>query len=158
MPPAAARAPAAVLAEVRPQQVAAIAPAALQAAIAADRDLAEFARFYAARSAEEVAKAGPGAPAQEDVRKRFADAASGVLVGALGEPDLVATVQAEFQFAGAPRRYPVELTLVPLTGRVLAEPPRSRSAVPGARLPAAGRPACAGSRPRAHAPVLPACG
>jgi superfamily II DNA or RNA helicase len=158
VPPAVARAPAAVLADFRPQQVAAIAPAALQAAIAADRDLAEFARFYAARSAEEVAKAGPGAPAQEDVRQRFAVAASGELVGARGVQHLVATVQAEFQFAGAPRRYPVELTLVPLTGRVLAEPPRSRCAVTGASVPETWLQACAVSQTRALAHELAACG
>ncbi|MBM3962414.1 MAG: DEAD/DEAH box helicase, partial [Planctomycetes bacterium] len=157
LPASAARAPAGVLAEFRPQQVAAIASAAVQAAVAADRDLAEFARFYAARSAEEVAKAGASPQAQDDVRQRFAVAASGELVGARGVQHLVARVRAEFQLAGAPRRYAVELTLVPLTGRVLAEPPRGRCAVTGASVPEAWLQACAVSQARALAHELAAC-
>ena len=135
--------------EFQPRLCAVIEPARVADAVAQDPDLAEFRRFYDARRAEEVAKAGASAMTQADVVQRFTVAPAAELVGARGVQHLVVDVQAEFQFAGATQRYAAPLTLVPLTGRVLAEPPRGRCDVAGIDVPVSWLEACAVSQRRA---------
>jgi superfamily II DNA or RNA helicase len=158
--PQAALAAAAAVAPVRefaPARAPAIAARALQQAIEQDRDIAEFRRFYEARSQEEVGKAGASVAAQHDVRTRFAVGFAGELVGASGVQHLVVDVQARFALDGAPGPLTAALTLAPLTDRVLAEPPRERCAVTGAMPPAAWLVPCAVTGRRALPSALRRC-
>jgi len=129
--------------EFQPRLHAVVDPNRIADAIAQDADFAEFRRFYDARRAEETAKAGASAPAQADVQQRFTVLPSAELVGARGAQHLVVDVRADVQFAGAPARYQATLTLVPLGGRVLAEPPRGRCVATGASVPTAWLQPCA---------------
>ena len=91
-----------------------------------DSDIREFIRFYEARKAEEVLRAGGSGAARDEVSRRFETSLSAELIGAMGSRYVTVEVYATFTDQDQRESFVASLHIVPLNGKVLSEPERSR--------------------------------
>ena len=91
-------------------------------AVESDSDVAEFIRFYDARKAEEIDKAARTGQQRQEVGKRFETALAADLVGATGHQYLTVDVRVKLKSPANGETYEADLTLVPLSGKILIEP------------------------------------
>ena len=98
----------------------------LAEAVETDSDIREFIRFYDARLAEEVERAGRTATQRDEVSRRYETSLAAELVGATGSRYATIELDAVFTDASGKTSFKVPIHIVPLTGRVLLEPERHR--------------------------------
>lgn len=98
----------------------------LERAVETDSDIREFIRFYDARRAEEVKRAGWSAAQRNEVSRRYETSLAAELVGATGSRYATIEVDAVFTDISGKTSFKAPIHIVPLTGKVLSEPERHR--------------------------------
>lgn len=95
-------------------------------AVESDSDIGEFTRFYDARLVEEVARAGRTVVQQNEVSRRYETSLAADVVGATGDRYVTIEVDAVFRDSSGKTSFDASIHIVPLTGKVLSEPEKSR--------------------------------
>ncbi len=94
--------------------------------VESDSDISEFIRFYDARLEEEVSRAGRTVDQQSEVSRRYETSLAADVVGATGDRYLTIEVDAVFTDSTGKNSFDATIHIVPLTGKIISEPERSR--------------------------------
>jgi len=122
------------------------ANALLTKEVEVDPDIQEFVKFYDARLAEELQRAGGNSARQNEITRRFETILAADLVGASGSRYVTIELEATFVDEEGKSKFVAPLHIVPLTGTVLTEPERRRCDITRKQVPASWLGECAVSR------------
>jgi len=118
----------------------------LTRAVETDPDVREFEKFYEARLAEELQRAGGNSARQNEITRRFETKLAADLVGASGSRYVTIELEATFTDSEGMGPLMAALHIVPLTSMVLAEPERKHCDLTKKLVPASWLGECAVSR------------
>jgi superfamily II DNA or RNA helicase len=127
--------------EARPSEILPEHLPQLEEAVGADREVAEFYRFYEARRTEELARAGDDPHLRHKISEDFTPSVVADIVGFQGVRYEEVRLLVRFSVQGA-GSYEAALTAVPASGQLLEEPDRAHCGHTGLSVPVVCLEAC----------------